>query len=239
MNFQHGPVAADGVRRRQPRIWNTDWLMLKAMRKAIDAELDQVARSGHVAIDFGCGEQPYRPLVEDRGANYLGADLGSEAAITIADDGHVLAPDASGDLVLSFQVLEHVRDLDRYFDEAARLLRPGGRLLLSTHGTWLYHPHPEDHRRWTRDGLYNELESRGWHVDRCHSLVGPLAWTTMIRLTGFCFVLRKIPVVGRFAAGLLSIAMNLRGLVEDLSTPESIRAVNGCVYLISARRATA
>ena len=47
------------------------------------------------------------------------------------------AKDQSADLALSFQVLEHVRDLQTYFSEARRVLRQDGSLLLSTHGTWL------------------------------------------------------------------------------------------------------
>lgn len=228
-------LTADSARRRNPRLYHTDWLMLRAMRRAIEHELDRVVETGTLALDFGCGDQPYRPLVEARGASYLGADFGPDAEIAISRDGAIRCASKSSDLVLSFQVLEHVRDLDRYFAEARRVLRPSGRLLLSTHGTWLYHPHPEDHRRWTRDGLHNELESRGWTVETCHALVGPLAWTTMIRLTGYCFLLRKLPLLGTLVGNLLSIVMNLRGWVEDAATPESIRSVNGCVYLLSAK----
>ena len=63
--------------------------------------------------------------------------------------------------VLSAQVLEHVADLDAYCAEIRRLLREDGTLLLSTHGNWLYHPHPEDHRRWTRTGLALDLAFLG------------------------------------------------------------------------------
>ncbi|MFW1494634.1 methyltransferase domain-containing protein, partial [Vibrio parahaemolyticus] len=79
--------------------------------------------------------------------------------------------------VVSFQVLEHVRDVGCYLNEARRVLNTGGRLLLSTHGTWLYHPHPEDHRRWTRLGLIDELATYGFEVTDCVPVVGPLAWT--------------------------------------------------------------
>ena len=73
-------------------------------------------------------------------------------------------PDGCAKVIVSFQVLEHVWDLDWYFSEIRRLLAPGGTLLLSTHGTWLYHPHPTDFRRWTREGLRMELSSRGFVV---------------------------------------------------------------------------
>lgn len=48
-------------------------------------------------------------------------------------NGNVFAlpfPDASLDLVTSFHVLEHLRDLKGALAEAARVLRPGGRLLI-------------------------------------------------------------------------------------------------------------
>lgn len=226
--------AFDRVRRREPRIVDTDWLVLRGLSAEVISAAGELARPGVLAIDFGCGDQPYRSLFEQRGVEYRAADLGNGAEISIRPDGHVDAPDACADLVLSFQVLEHVRDLDTYLAEAMRLLRPGGQLLLSTHGTWLYHPHPEDHRRWTRMGLVNELESRGWKVDACAAVVGPLAWTTLIRLTGYCFALRKLPVLGNIAAAGLAAVMNLRAAAEDSLTPAAIRDDNACVYVVRA-----
>ncbi|KRA83787.1 hypothetical protein ASD76_07160 [Altererythrobacter sp. Root672] len=195
--------------------------------------------TGKIAIDFGCGDQPYRHLFETRGVTYRGADFGGKVDIAITDEGRVEVEGKTANLVLSFQVLEHVRDLDTYLSEAKRILRPGGTLLLSTHGTWLYHPHPEDHRRWTRQGLINELQSRGWTVDECEAICGPLAWTTLIRLTGYCFALRRVPLIGRTVGALLAVAMNLRAVLEDRITPRSIRDHNACVYLVQARPSAA
>ncbi len=40
-----------------------------------------------------------------------------------------------------------------YLSECFRVLRPGGQLLLSTHGVFPYHPDPVDLWRWTCEGL--------------------------------------------------------------------------------------
>ncbi|MCB2089571.1 MAG: class I SAM-dependent methyltransferase [Sphingomonadaceae bacterium] len=229
---------ADRQRRSRPRIIDTDWMVLRDLSRAVEHFASEHARADSVAVDFGCGNQPYRAIFEQRGLTYRGADLGDAADIAILPDGQIRAPDASADIVLSFQVLEHVRDLDTYLAEAMRLLRPGGQLLLSTHGTWLYHPHPEDHRRWTRTGLIHDLEARGWVVDQCQSIVGPLAWTTLIRLTGYCFALRKLPLLGRPIAAMLAALMNCRAVIEDAVTPHGIKHDNGCVYLLRARPAS-
>jgi SAM-dependent methyltransferase len=222
-------------RRLKPRLWDTDWLVLRGMHTVIDAVAGRIARPHSTAIDFGCGEKPYESLFASRGVTYRGADFDGTRDHVIQPDGVVIAPSKSADLVVSFQVLEHVRDIDTYFSEARRLLRADGRLLLSTHGTWLYHPHPEDHRRWTREGLANEISSRGFEVLEFHPVVGPLAWTTMVRLTCACYVLRKVPLLGRPLAAALAIAMNTRAWLEDRITPAAITRENACVYITLSR----
>ena len=240
------PVAPtfEQQRRLQPRLWDTDWLVLRGMRAAIEAMAARIARPDTVALDFGCGAKPYAPLFTARGVAYVGADIGGELGgghdVAIRADGTLAAPDASADLVVSFQVLEHVRDIDTYLKEAARVLRgEDGLLLLSTHGTWLYHPHPEDHRRWTREGLIGDLSARGFEVTECVPLVGPLAWTTMVRLTCAAVALRRIPLIGGLLAGVLAVVMNLKAAAEDKITPAWVTKDNACVYVTLSRRSPA
>ena len=227
-------------RRLQPHLWDTDWLVLRGMRAAIEAVADRIAAPGRTALDFGCGANPYEHLFTTRGVTYTGADLGPQTLqtahkIEIRSDGTLVAPDRSTDLVVSFQVLEHVRDLDTYLAEAGRVLRDDGVMLLSTHGTWLYHPHPEDHRRWTREGLIGDIERRGFEVTECIPVVGPLAWTTMIRLTCFAVALRKLPVIGTALACAVAVVMNLKAAIEDKVTPAWVTKDNACVYVTVSR----
>jgi SAM-dependent methyltransferase len=101
-------------------------------------------------LDVGCGDRPYRELFPDAtGFDVPGnphADLhGSIDAIPVGD--------ASFDVVLCLQVLEHVPDPAAAVRELHRVVRPGGRVLLSTHGIYPFHPNPDDLWRWTHQGL--------------------------------------------------------------------------------------
>lgn len=221
-------------RRLHPRIVDSDWLVLREMRPAIRKLAARVAGDGKLAIDLGCGSQPYRAIFDALGVIYRGADFGN-ADVLIHENGRVDAADASADLVLSFQVLEHVRNVGQYLGEARRILREGGWLILSTHGTWLYHPHPEDHRRWTRHGLLAEIACHGFETTECIPVLGPLAWTTLLRLIcGYQMCLR-LPVFGRAIAALLAVIMNARGYLENLVTPDWVRQDNACVYVTLSR----
>jgi SAM-dependent methyltransferase len=223
--------------RANPTWWNHQRHSLIRLRRQIDDELDSTLRlePGDLVVDMGCGDMPYRPLFESRGARYVGCDIDPAAPLEIIPGRPVALADGSAGLVVSFQVLEHVWDLAWYLGECRRLLRPGGRLLLSTHGSWLYHPHPTDFRRWTRDGLVCEIEAHGFEVERITGLMGPLAWTTQFRLLGYREVLRRIPIVGAIVLPILTMLMNIRMEVEDAVTPASIRQDNACVYLVVAR----
>jgi SAM-dependent methyltransferase len=235
----------ENARRVAPRLWDTDWLQLRPLARLLREKAKAHLRPGGVMIDLGCGTMPYAGMMRDLGWHYQGADIDADAVgvgeavahgkLPIDPDGRVPFPDHGADAVISVQVLEHIADLDSYCAEIRRLLAPGGLVLLSTHGSWFYHPHPEDHRRWTRTGLKLDLEARGIMVEEMHSICGPLATTTMIRLTAFAFVIKRIPLVGKPIAGLLSIVMNLRGMVEDAATPAEMRDDNACIYLVRAR----
>lgn len=222
-------------RRQRPRIWDTDWLVLRQLARLLFEEAKCHIPKGSIMIDLGCGDMPYRSMMNEMGIEYYGADI-DRGDYIIDEEGRTSFEKASADVVLSVQVLEHVNNIKFYFEEVCRLLDRSGILLLSTHGTWLYHPHPEDHRRWTRSGLIAELNANSLEVEEAHPIVGPLATTTLIRLTAYAFFLRKFPLVGGFLAGIVAAAMNLRAMLEDKLTPKTIIKDNACVYLVRARK---
>lgn len=127
-------------------------------------------------LDFGCGGSPYRALFPK--ADYQRADLAgmSEVDFIIEPGRPLAAPDASFDLVLSTQVFEHVEDPAAYLRECHRLLKPGGKLILSTHGTFPDHGAPWDFQRWTPHGLTRDLKAAGFEIDIAWRLTsGPRA----------------------------------------------------------------
>ncbi len=121
-------------------------------------------------LDYGCGGSPYREMF--KAEKYLRADYVDCGNLDclIGADGKLSLPEASCDAVLSTQVLEHVFSPGAYLAEAFRVLRPGGKLILTTHGIWEDHGCPYDFRRWTYDGLRRELEEAGFEVTRIAKL---------------------------------------------------------------------
>ena len=127
-------------------------------------------------LDYGCADVPYRRFFADD-VDFVAADIAGnpDATLVLDADGSVPLPDESVDAVMSTQVLEHVPDPAAYLAECVRVLRPGGRLLLSTHGVFVWHPDPIDWWRWTSDGLRHVIEEAGFEVVRFEGVVGLLA----------------------------------------------------------------
>jgi SAM-dependent methyltransferase len=226
-----------GKARFAPPWWDHQRHPLIALRNCVEFLLFEhiPSGSGEKVYDIGCGERPYESLLKERGYEYIGCDLDGEPDVLIHPGRPLEAKSGTAAGVASFQVLEHVWDLDWYLGECWRLLRPDGWLLLSTHGVWPYHPHPTDFRRWTHTGLRYELESRGFNVTEIRGLVGPLAWTTQVRALGFRHVLQRAPVT-RMLAPIVAALMNARMAVEDMVTPASILYDNASIYVALCRR---
>jgi SAM-dependent methyltransferase len=71
-------------------------------------------------------------------------------------------PDASFDAVISFEVFEHVFNLDEILDDIRRVLKPGGKLLFSIPFAWDEHEQPFDYARYTSFGIRALLERHGY-----------------------------------------------------------------------------
>jgi len=87
--------------------------------------------------------------------------------------------DGVADAVILQAVLEHVADSERTLDEIARVLRPGGRVLVELPFMQGYHADPADYRRFTEFGLRHELERHGLEVTASGVGIGPasgMAW---------------------------------------------------------------
>src|SRR5262249_9745331 len=146
------------------------------------AVLQKVATLDHVKIlDYGAGLAPYFQLFPH--ADYRTADVGPSLVLrngfvatparneafatpdyTISADGSVETESSTFDYVLSTQVLEHVVDPQMHLAESLRILTPGGKLFLTTHGSYEDHGSPFDFRRWTADGLQYDLRKSGFEV---------------------------------------------------------------------------
>ena len=124
-----------------------------AVRKPLLDWLAAQDAAGARVLDVGCGERPYERLLSGA-SEIVGFDVpGNPHADLHGSIDVIPVPDASFDLVLCLQVLEHVPDPAGAVRELHRVVRPGGRVLLSTHGVYPYHPNPDDLWRWTHDGL--------------------------------------------------------------------------------------
>ena len=87
--------------------------------------------------------------------------------------------------------------------------------------------------------LHRDLTAGGFEVMECIPVVGPLGWTTMVRLTCAAVALRRLPIAGPALAGALAVVMNLKAAVEDQITPAWVTKDNACVYVTLSRRARA
>ncbi|MDN6856387.1 class I SAM-dependent methyltransferase [Pseudomonas sp. CAN2814] len=223
-------------------IWRHDAFVLRRLQTTVQAVVTTLNACGKLnksarVVDFGCGDAPYKSLFDSSCREYLRCDLeGNDLADLHFKEGEQLPLEHhSADCVVSFQVLEHVWEVQQYLAECKRVLQPDGRLLLSTHGVWLYHPHPGDYRRWTGDGLCRELELAGFEVLEVRPIVGPLAWTTQFRSLAYHHLFSRMGWLGKVMSAAVCTLMYGRMWVEDKVTPASIRDSNASVYLLVAK----
>ncbi len=138
-----------------------------------------------MGADLGVGDQSW---------NYAGLDV-------VADLNRLPFADAVFDGALNIVTLEHLREPHLAMREMARVLKPGGRLLLIAPHQWEVHQEPHDYFRYTGYGLQWLAEQAGLRVERLDG-VGGMFRLLSRRLLG---ALQFFPGVVRPLAALLFV----------------------------------
>ena len=125
-------------------------------------------------LDFGCGSKPYEKLFKNSN-NYVGVEVSGNKKNLKSDiyyNGISLPfEDNTFDSILCTEVFEHVEQLDHVIIELYRVLKPGGRMIVTTPFMCIEHEMPYDFRRFTFNGLINLMKKNNFKILKSQKLL--------------------------------------------------------------------
>lgn len=156
-------------------------------------------------LDLGCGDGAFMLAARQAGFEVYGIDFsadkikaakasGLSGASEAGFDGFFSSAPDSYDVISFFQVLEHLENPSGFVKSAARLLRPGGILVLDIpdaqrplpSASGLIDKPPHHLTRWSKNALRHFLEAEGFEILEIASQLSPrlladtgLAWITV------------------------------------------------------------
>lgn len=118
--------------------------------------------------DLGCGESPYQHFFLQFAKQYVGVDWEGSRHVTketiLADLNQPLSIQSEvADTVVSLSVMEHLYQPQMMLDEACRILKPTGNIILQVPWQWWIHEAPHDYFRYTPYALNFMLEKAGFN----------------------------------------------------------------------------
>jgi ubiquinone/menaquinone biosynthesis C-methylase UbiE len=174
-------------------------------------------RPGGHLVDFGCGNGAQtlnftgdfdrltgvdvsETFLKDFRREIDSRSLQNKVEAVVTDGGPIPLPDGVADVVTSFTVLEHVPDERAALTEMHRILKPGGKLIISVPNRWwIFETHGADlpllpwnrvplvswwpkqlHDRWARARIYRRREiekilvQSGFSIDVSFRMTAPM-----------------------------------------------------------------
>jgi hypothetical protein len=126
------------------------------------------ARRPGALLDVGCGEQPFRPLIEASGQRYVGMDVVQNSRRSVDIVGaleRAPSPEVAYPAILCTEVLEHVADIDAAFAGLRRLSALDGVVVITVPFVFPLHMEPYDFRRLTPHGIRQLADDHGFRVE--------------------------------------------------------------------------
>jgi len=136
----------------------------KSIKEFVQRACDMGYVTGRV-LDWGCGKQPYREVIEETGAEYEGYDLAEFPANLSGEDvGADLFWDPNAwDTILCTQVIQYVPLVHDFVSELHSRLFTGGYLVMTYPTNWP-EVEPDDLHRFTMHGMNRLLEEERFEI---------------------------------------------------------------------------
>lgn len=140
---------------------------MQTTREAVQYLLKYVSGK---TLDFGAGRAKYREIIKKNAAEYIAFDMRPGDNVDVVGDAHN-APFGDGefDTIVCNQVLEHVAEPWKVIGEIRRILKTGGRCILTAPFLQPYHADPGDYFRYTKEGMASLFRNSGFDVLECGS----------------------------------------------------------------------
>jgi SAM-dependent methyltransferase len=179
-------------------------------------------------LDFGCGSKPYRSIIFVE--EYIGVDFVNEGhphdneQIDVYYDGKTIPfPDNSFDSIFSSEVFEHIFNLPEILLELNRVLKPGGKILITCPFVWKEHELPHDYARYTVFALRDMLQKNNFIVrgtSKSGNFIQVISQLVVLYFydTGYSKV-KKIPILKQLFEFIFFFIPNLLGSIADKILP--------------------
>jgi SAM-dependent methyltransferase len=145
-------------------IWSSEYLVYKYLNEEIHSAARKHARGK--LLDIGCGNKPYLNIFKSFIETYRGCDIvqSSKSCVDLICEATEI-PEISDtyDTIFSTQVIEHVAEHQLMLNEAFRILKPKGKIILSGPAYWPIHEAPYDFFRFTKFGMLHIFQKAGFH----------------------------------------------------------------------------
>jgi SAM-dependent methyltransferase len=197
-------------------------------------------------LDFGCGSKPYKSLFSHT-EEYVGLDFQGEGHshegenVDVFYDGNTIPfPDNYFDSILCSEVFEHLFSLDQLLIEMNRVLKPGGKILITCPFVWNEHEAPIDFARYTQYALTFLLEKNNFKVlkkDKKGTFIETITQIRNLYMMGSIFGTynQKYYIPRRFFNRFQKIAVtvnNLIGLILNHFLPKRYDIYLSNVFLV-------
>ncbi len=192
--YRSPPTLVNALR----KVISSEYFPGKAWRAARQAV---VATEGRILV-IGSGVSRYPRAIH--------LDLDDFPGVDVVADAHALPfRENTLDGILCEVVLEHVAQAESVIAETHRVLKKGARFFFIVPFLFPYHGHPNDYKRWSRQGLlsdfaaFSELDA-GIHGGPCSSMVNLLTEWVYV-LSGRPFPKMYLPIKGAATALLFPL----------------------------------
>lgn len=155
-------------------------------------------------LDLGCGKAPlyevYAPLVSE--ITCVDWMPGDHVDLSCDLSEPLPFADAQFDTIILSDVLEHIPDPELLWREMARVLSPGGKVIMNVPFYYSIHAHPHDYYRYTNFALERFVANNGLELVQLHAFGGIVEILCDLQAKAFS----KLRVVGPPLAMLLQWA---------------------------------